>query len=102
MLEAFAAHEGILDNPAPDVFLEGVENGHLLFNARGYVSSPRNAYGVRSTLLYDILQRMAAARLPLASPSTLVLARPPARGGTDKPDTEAVDPQPPSEPGGAS
>jgi len=80
MLRAFTAHDGILESPAPDVFLEGIENGHLMFNARGYVSSPRNAYGMRSTLLYDILQRMAAAGLPLASPSTLVLARPPSRG----------------------
>ncbi|MBV7486718.1 DUF3772 domain-containing protein [Bordetella sp. BOR01] len=102
MLQAFAAHEGILENPAPDVFLEGVESGHLLFNARGYVSSPRNAYGVRSTLLYDILQRMTAAGLPLASPSTLVLARPPARGGAGKPDIDAVEPQPPGAPGDAS
>jgi len=98
MLEAFAAHEGIVENPAPDVFLEGIEHGHLMFNARGYVGSPRNAYGVRSALLYDILQRMAQAGLPLASPSTLVLARPPARGDA------AVPPHAPdaSAPGDAS
>ncbi|MBO9356735.1 DUF3772 domain-containing protein [Bordetella petrii] len=101
MLEAFVAHDGIVESPAPDVFLEGVENGHLMFNARGYVGSPRNAYGVRSALLYDILQRMAAAALPLASPSTLVLARPPARTEAGKAGTEAHEPQPPGEPGGA-
>jgi len=97
MLEAFAAHEGILETPAPEVFLEGIDNGHLLFNARGYVSSPRNAYGVRSALLYDILQRMAEAGLPLASPSTLVLARPPARGA-DKPEISAAEPPAPGAP----
>jgi len=101
MLEAFAAHEGILETPAPDVFLEGIENGHLLFNARGYVGSPRNAYGVRSTLLYDILQRMAEAKLPLASPSTLVLARPPARDG-NKPEISAAEPPAPGAPADAS
>lgn len=74
MLAAFMANEGILDTPAPDVFLEGVENGHLMFNARGYVSTPRNAYGVRSALLYDILQRLAEAHLPLSTPPTMLLA----------------------------
>ncbi|MCD0503264.1 DUF3772 domain-containing protein [Bordetella petrii] len=105
MLEAFAAHEGILDNPEPDVFLEGVENGHLMFNGRGFVSTPRNAYGVRSALLYDILQRMTAAGLPLASSPTMVLARPSARGGrldADARDTDASAPAGPSAPGGAS
>src|SRR5690606_23265181 len=73
MLEAFAANEGVLDNPAPNVYLEGIENGHLLFNARGYVSTPRNAYSVRSALLYDVLQRLTNAKLPLSTPSTMLL-----------------------------
>ena len=94
MLEAFKAHEGILESPGAEVFLEGIENGHLLFNARGYVSSPRNTYGVRSALLYDILARMKAQGLALASPSTLVLARRPSHGGA-APDDE------PSAPHGA-
>lgn len=74
MLSAFAANEGVLETPAPDVFLEGIENGHLMFNARGYVSTPRNAYGVRSALLYDILQRLTEAKLPLSTPATMLLA----------------------------
>ena len=102
MLAAFAAHEGILESPAPDVFLEGVENNHLMFNARGYVSSPRNAYEVRSALWFDILQRMADAGLALASPSTLVLARP--QGRQARPDGGGAEPAPPgpSAPGDAS
>src|SRR5690606_33271616 len=34
MLEVFAANEGVLETPAPTVYLEGIENGHLLFNAQ--------------------------------------------------------------------
>lgn len=82
MLEAFAANEGVLDTPAPNVYLEGIENGHLLFNARGYVSTPRNAYSVRSALLYDVLQRLANAKLPLSTPSTMMLAPAPAPAPT--------------------
>ncbi|WP_370519884.1 DUF3772 domain-containing protein [Bordetella sp. 15P40C-2] len=74
LLEAFTANEGVLESPPPEVFLEGIENGRLLFNAKGYVSTPRNAYGVRSALLYEVLQRLAEAKLPLSTPSTMVLA----------------------------
>lgn len=74
MLDALTANEGVLAAPAPGVYLEGIENGHLMFNARGYVSTPRNAYGVRSALLYNILERLAEAKLPLSTPPTMILA----------------------------
>jgi len=73
MLAAFSANEGILETPVPDVFLEGIDTGKLMFNAKGYVSTPRNAYGVRSALLYDILARLHEANIPLSTPSTMVL-----------------------------
>ena len=75
ILQAFAANENILETPPANVYLEGVENGHLMFNAKGYVSTPRNTYMVRSALLYDVLQRLAEAKLPLSSPATMVLTR---------------------------
>jgi potassium efflux system protein len=74
LLEAFTANEGVLESPPPDVFLEGIENGRLIFNAKGFVSTPRSAYGVRSALLYEILQKLAEAKLPLSTPSTMLLA----------------------------
>jgi potassium efflux system protein len=73
MLAAFLANEGILDTPAPAVFLEGIDTGRLMFNARGYVSTPRNAYSVRSALLYSILERLNEAKIPLSTPSTMLL-----------------------------
>ncbi|EXF89099.1 DUF3772 domain-containing protein [Bordetella holmesii] len=73
MLEAFAAHENILESPAPNVYLDGIDNGHLLFNAKAYVSSPRTAYGVRSALLFEMLRRLDEAGLEMSSPNTMVL-----------------------------
>ena len=38
-----------------------------MFNAKGYVSSPRSAYGVRSALLFTLLQRLHDAGLEAVS-----------------------------------
>lgn len=77
ILQAFADHEGVLDAPTPDVFLDGIEGGHLIFNAKGYVSSPRAAYGVRSALLFTVLKRLHDAGLEVSSPPTMLLASAP-------------------------
>ena len=76
MLAAFLESESVLDTPAPNVFLEGIENGRLIFNAKGYVNTPRNAYSVRSALLYSILERLGKANIALSTPSTVLLSSP--------------------------
>ena len=76
LLAAFDANEQVLDAPAPTVLLDGVDNGALVFNATAFVDSPRNAYGVRSAVLFDILQRLQAAGVALAKPPTMVLRDP--------------------------
>lgn len=96
ILQAFNDHEDVLDTPAPNVFLDGIENGHLIFNARGYVSSPRAAYGVRSALLFTVLKRLHDAGLEVSSPPTMVLSSPspsPLSGGQE---TKGVAPPPPA------
>jgi len=77
MLQALADHEDVLESPAPNVFLDGIDAGHLIFNARGYVSSPRAAYGVRSALLFTVLKRLDEAKLEVSSPPTMLLASAP-------------------------
>ncbi|GAA4341605.1 DUF3772 domain-containing protein [Variovorax defluvii] len=72
MLAACADHAGVLEAPAPSVSLEGIENGMLILQAIAFVQSPRLAGGVRSDLLFDILDRFKEAALPLASPVTVV------------------------------
>ena len=77
ILQAFSDHEDVLDTPAPNVFLDGIDGGHLIFNAKGYVSSPRAAYGVRSALLFTLLKRLHDAGLEVSSPPTMLLASAP-------------------------
>lgn len=73
ILEAFRAHEEVLDNPAPNVQLDGIDANGMLFNATGYVGTPRMAYGVRSALLFDVLKRLRESGIPMAKPPTLLL-----------------------------
>jgi len=75
ILQAFHAHEDILENPAPSVTLEGVQSGTLTFLAIGYVSSPRNAAGVRSDVLFAILDALREAGLALSPPATTSVAQ---------------------------
>ena len=76
MLDAFAMHPDVLADPAPQVQLNGIEGGLLMFQATGYVSSPRIAGNVRSDLLFSILEALRTAELPLSVP-TMMLAPPP-------------------------
>lgn len=73
LLDAFGAHQDILSAPEPSVFLDGFDAGHLVFKATAYVSSPRLAYGVRSAILFDVLQRLSDAKLEMAPPATMLL-----------------------------
>ncbi|OCZ73163.1 mechanosensitive ion channel protein [Achromobacter xylosoxidans] len=86
ILQAFTDHEDVLDTPAPNVFLDGIEGGNLMFNAKGYVSSPRAAYGVRSALLFTLLQRLHEAGLEVSSPPTMLLASAPQTAPLPRPD----------------
>ncbi|MDB5999942.1 MAG: hypothetical protein JWP52_1641, partial [Rhizobacter sp.] len=74
MLEAFKANVKVLETPAPNVQLDGIDQGNLVFNATGFVESPRAAYGVRSELLFDVLKRIADAGLSMARPPTMLIA----------------------------
>ncbi len=76
MLAACAAHPQVLPDPAPSLTLEGIENGMLIFQAICYVGSPRLAGGVRSDLLFTVLEALAQAGLPLAVPTMVVASAP--------------------------
>lgn len=76
MQDAFAGNPDILADPAPAVQLDGIEGGSLMFVATGYVSSPRRVSGVRSALLFDILQRLKSAGIALGAPSQILVAGP--------------------------
>ena len=76
LLQAFDAEPDVLDTPAPSVLLDGVEHGQLLFNATGFVNSPRSVARVRSVLLFDVLKRLHEAGIKLTSPPTLLISAP--------------------------
>lgn len=85
ILQAFYAHEDILESPAPSVTLEGIQSGTLTFLAIGYVSSPRNAAGVRSDVLFAILEALRDAGLALSPPATTSVAQAPRDAGQEPP-----------------
>lgn len=58
ILETFREHPGILETPAPNVLLDGIADGRILLSATGFVSTPRQAGGVRSEILFNLLKRM--------------------------------------------
>jgi len=64
----------VLPEPAPSVTLDGVDNGLLMFQAIAFVSSPRVAAGVRSELLFTILERLQAAQVPMAGATAAPVA----------------------------
>ena len=76
ILQAFEAQEAMLDDPAPSVTLEGIQGGTLTFLAIGYVSSPRQVSGVRSDVLFSILDALREAGLTLSPPATTTVAQP--------------------------
>jgi len=76
LLTAFQSHPGVLASPAPNVQLDGIDGTNLVFNASGFVSSPRAAYGVRSDLLFDVLERLREAGLSLGKPPTMLVSQP--------------------------
>jgi potassium efflux system protein len=76
LLEAFKNNTSILDTPAPNVQLDGIDNNSLIFNATGFASSPRLAYGVRSDLLFDVLKRLREAGISIAKQPTMLIGAP--------------------------
>ncbi|MEO5661393.1 MAG: DUF3772 domain-containing protein [Polaromonas sp.] len=73
ILQAFAAHADVLENPAPNVQLDSVDRTGMLFNATGFVGTPRMTYGVRSALLFDVLKRLREAGISLINAPTVLL-----------------------------
>jgi small-conductance mechanosensitive channel len=76
LLEAYRVHEDVLDAPAPNVLLDGIDGANLLFNATGFVASPRAVAGVRSGLLFDVLRRLREANITLAAAPTVLIRAP--------------------------
>jgi small-conductance mechanosensitive channel len=93
MLSALHEHNEVLPTPAPGVTLDGIDNGLLIFQAIAYVSGPRIAAGVRSELMFTILERLQTAQVPFSIPTTASV--PSAMGASLAPVATSPPPPPP-------
>jgi len=75
ILEVLRAHPGTLGTPAPSVQLDNLDGGSMLFSCTAYVNSPREVSSVKSDLLFETLERLRSAKLPMTSPQSMVLRR---------------------------
>ena len=63
VLAAFKAAPGILPTPEPAVLIDQISEGRITFNCFAYVPGPRDAYSVRSAILFDLLATFAAEKI---------------------------------------
>ncbi|HYQ23028.1 DUF3772 domain-containing protein [Stenotrophomonas sp.] len=75
LLDAYAAHQAVLKQPAPSVFIDSIAGGQITFNSFAYVASPRQVYGTRSDLYFSLLQILAEREIPLSTPTDIHLVR---------------------------
>ncbi|MEP6899883.1 MAG: DUF3772 domain-containing protein [Rhodanobacter sp.] len=73
LLEVLRGHAGTLSTPVPIVRLENLDAGSMTFNCIAYVNSPRDVGSVKSDLLFEMLERLRAAKLPLTSPQSMIV-----------------------------
>jgi potassium efflux system protein len=70
---AFIEHPDVLETPAPNVQLDSIDGRSIIFNASGFVASPRVAYGIKSQILFEVLKRLRDAGMSMQAPQTMIL-----------------------------
>jgi len=68
MQDAFASNHAVLENPAMSVTLDGIQNATLIFIGVAFIANPRQAGGIRSDILRDILARLREAGIEMVKP----------------------------------
>jgi small-conductance mechanosensitive channel len=66
-------HPGTLKTPSPSVQLDSIDAGSLMFVCTAYVSNPRDAGNVKSDVMFEIIDRLRQANLPLTTPQDMVV-----------------------------
>lgn len=72
LLAEMGDHDEVLADPAAAVFLTDVRDGALEFSAFAYVASARQAYRVKSELLFRIVPALKSRGIVLADPTPVV------------------------------
>ncbi|MEG8047597.1 DUF3772 domain-containing protein [Sphingomonas aerolata] len=82
LFTAFADQSEVLDDPEVKVFIDSVDGGRAKLNCFAYVASPRDAYPVRSALLFTLLRQFREAGIDLGATTTRMelIGTPPAVG----------------------
>jgi small-conductance mechanosensitive channel len=75
MRAAFAAADRVLDNPAPSVTIDGIDNAKLVFVGAAFIDNPRQAGAIRSEILRDLLARLRGSGIALVAPQEVSLRR---------------------------
>lgn len=75
LLDAYGAHNMVLQQPAPAVYIDGIAGGQITINSFAYVASPRQVYGTRSDLYFSLLQILAERNIPLSTPTDIHITR---------------------------
>jgi len=78
ILDVLNAHPSTLTTPAPVVRLDNLDAGTMTFDCTAYVNSPRDVSAVKSDLLFETLDRLRDAKLPMTSPQSMVVRTLPA------------------------
>ncbi|HUD27748.1 MAG TPA: DUF3772 domain-containing protein [Novosphingobium sp.] len=60
VLDAFAADEAVLEEPASAAFVDSIADGRVLFNCFAHVASPRDVYRARSRVFLVLLREFTA------------------------------------------
>ena len=75
LLSIYAQHAAVLDTPAPGFYIDSINGSVININTMAYVSSPRNTYGTRSDLLYELLKQSAERSIALVSATDIHIVR---------------------------
>jgi small-conductance mechanosensitive channel len=77
LLSVYGEHEAVLASPAPSVYIDDISGGLVTINSFAHVNSPRSAYGVRSDLLFTVLDALRQAGIAMATPTDIHVIRDP-------------------------
>jgi small-conductance mechanosensitive channel len=72
LFDQLTHHPGVLREPAAGVFLTNVPDGALEFTALATVASARQAFGIKSDLLFAMVAALKSAGVRLTTPTTVI------------------------------
>ena len=72
LLTRLGAHESVLKDPAPGVYLTNVADGALEFTCLAYVGSPRDVFKIKSELLFQIVPDLKAQGVGFSNSTPVV------------------------------